>query len=274
MAPPKTAQSRTQSSNTKQSQARSGSQRATYVYGVLPGDVEISSEMNGVGDPPDQVRLVRSDGLAALVSHVNSDSPLGSPKDLSAHKEVLDATATAAPVLPMRFGAVVTSDDAVIEELLDPYADEFTAALRDLEGDVEYVVKGRYVERAILDEVLSEDPQAERLREQIRGKDPDATRDLRIQLGEIINVALESKRQRDTRALGDAMADHCVARAVREPTHERDAAYVAFLVDAGQEKGMQKAIEDLARKWEGRVDLRILGPMAAYDFVGITKPGD
>jgi hypothetical protein len=181
--------------------------------------------------------------------------------------------AVAAPVLPLRFGAVLTSDDAVSEELLEPNRDEFTAALSELDGRVEYVVKGRYLERASLAEVLSENPQAERLRQQIQGQEPDATRDLRIELGEIVNDAMEEKRERDTRVVGDAMADHCVASAVREPTHERDAAHVAFLVDEGQEEGMDKAIESLARKWEGRMELRVMGPMAAYDFAGTTQPG-
>lgn len=262
-----------QSQTAQSQQAQSpGPQQATYVYGILPGDVEVSSQMDGVGDPAGRVRLVQSDGLAALVSDVNPDNPLGSPQDLAAHKEVLDATAAAAPVLPLRFGAVLASDDAVSLELLDSNQDEFRAALSELEGRVEYVVKGRYAERAMLEEVLSENPRAQRLREQIQGQDPDATRELRIELGEIINDAIEEKRERDTRAVRDAMADHCVASVVREPTHERDAAHVAFLVDEAQEEGMEKAFESLARNWEGRVELRLMGPMAAYDFVVTTAP--
>jgi hypothetical protein len=31
---------------------------------------------------------------------------------------------------------------------------------------------------------------------------------------------------------------------------------------------MEQAIVDLARGWEGRIEMRLLGPMAAYDFVG------
>lgn len=264
MTPSQTAQSPTQGSDRQQ---------VTYVYGILPGDVEVSSQMDGVGDPPGRIRLVQSDELAALVSDVNPDSPLGSPQDLTAHKEVLDATAVAAPVLPLRFGAVLASDDAVTQELLDAHRDQFMAALRELDGRVEYVVKGRYLERAILEEVLAENPRARWLREQIQGHEPDATRELRIELGEIINDAVQEKRERATRAVGDAMVDHCVASAVREPTHERDAAHVAFLVDEGQEEGMEKAIEGLAGNWEGRVELRLMGPMAAYDFAGTTEPG-
>jgi Gas vesicle synthesis protein GvpL/GvpF len=251
----------------------SDQQRASYVYGILPEDIELSSDMTGVGDPAGQLRVVRSDNLAALVSDVDPARPLGSPDDLRAHKEILDASAAEVPVLPLRFGAVLASDDAVTKELLQPFHDEFSSALDQLDGLAEYVVKGRYVGPRILEEVLSENPRAQRLREEIRDKDSDATRDLRIQLGEIISGVFSAKREKDTRALQEAMADHCAASFEREPTHEDDAVHVAFLVDTGQEKEMEKAVEDLARKWEERVELRVLGPMAAYDFVGTTQPG-
>jgi hypothetical protein len=251
----------------------SDKQRACYVYGILPEDIELSSDMTGVGDPPGRLRVVRSDDLAALVSDVDPARPLGSPDDLRTHKEILDASAAEVPVLPLRFGAVLAGDDAVTRELLQPFHDEFSAALDQLDGLAEHVVKGRYVGPRILEEVLSENPQAQRLREEIRDKEADATRDVRIQLGEFISDAISAKRDQDTRALQDAMADHCAASFVREPTHEDDAVHVAFLLDEGQEQEMEKAVEDLARTWEGRVELRVLGPMAAYDFVGTTQPG-
>jgi hypothetical protein len=253
--------------------ASSDKQRASYVYGVLPEDIDLGSGMDGVGDPPGQLRIVRSDDLAALVSDVDPSRPLGSPDDLRAHKEILDASATEVPVLPLRFGAVLASDEAVTKELLQPFHDEFSSALEQLDGLAEYVVKGRYAGPRILEEVLSDNPQAQRLREEIRDKDPDATRDVRIQLGEFISDAIAAKREKDTDAVQQAMADHCTASFVREPTHEEDAVNVAFLVDGGQQQEMEKTVEELARKWEGRVDLRVLGPMAAYDFVGTTEPG-
>lgn len=248
-------------------------QTGIYVYGILPGDIELASDMPGVGDPPGEVRVVHSADLAALVSEVDLSRPLGSPEDLAAHKEILDASAADAPVLPMRFGAILASEDAVAHELLEEHRDELAGALEELDGLAEYVVKGRYVERAILNEVLTENNDAARLRDQMRGADPDATRDARIQLGEIINNAITQKREQDTRALGNAMTDHCEASLVRDPTHELDAVHVAFLVRVDQEKDIEDVVNDLGAKWEGRVQLRLLGPMAAYDFVGATEPG-
>src|SRR5260370_38289886 len=138
-----------------------------------------------------------------------------------------------------------------MEEHRDAPAD----ALEELDGLAEYVVKGRYVERAILNEVLSENKVAARLRDQIRGVDNDATREARIQLGEIINNAIAEKREQDTRALGKAMAETCEASLVRARTHEQNPVHVGFLVRRGPEKGIERAGKYLRAKWEGRVEL-------------------
>jgi len=74
------------------------------------------------------------------------------------------------------------------------------------------------------------------------------------------------------RALRNAMKGVCVASVAREPAHELDSVHVAFLVAVDQEHEVEQVIEDLAREWEGRIDVQLLGPMAAYDFTGTAQP--
>ena len=239
-----------------------------YVYGILPGDVEVDPQARGVGDPPGRVRLVRYRDLAALVSEVDRSAPLGRPQDLRAHAELLDASAAEVPVLPLRFGAVMPSEDAVARELLQERYDEFADALRELDGHVQYVIKGRYVERTILEEILSDAPEAAQLGDSIKGVDPDVSRQERLALGKIVNDAVSAKRVEDTRVLGDTLTGLVAASAVRAPTHELDAVHVAVLIAADAGHDMERSIGELARDWDGRIELRLNGPMAAYDFVG------
>jgi hypothetical protein len=249
--------------------ADSANQTACYVYGILPGDVEMTEDVYGVRDS--QVTLVRNGDLAALVSELDLSRPLGTPDDLQAHQEILDSVATGSPVLPLRFGAVLTSPDAVAEELLAAHSDEFVAALGELEGRLQYLIKGRYDEQALLEQVLSDQQEAAELRDQIRGKDPDATRAERMRLGEIISDAVAARREEDTRTLLSRVPDDSMPSFIREPTHELDAVNVAFLVETDKADELEQAVEDLAADWEGRVELRCLGPMAPYDFVGISQ---
>jgi len=161
----------------------------------------------------------------------------------------------------------------VTEELLAPHHDEFAEALSKLEGCAEYVVNGRYVEETVLGEVLSESTEATRLRDDIRAAgNEDATRNEQIRLGEIISGAITAKREADTRAFDDAVAPYCIATNVRQPTHELDAVNVALLIKTARQDDLDKAVDKLARDWTGRVSMRLLGPMAPYDFVTTLQP--
>jgi hypothetical protein len=249
------------SSTTAARAAGGQQQKGIYVYGILPADIEVAVGIIGVGEHPGPLRDVRFDGLAALISEVDSPGRLGSPDDLRTHREILDATAAEVPVLPLPFGTVLASEDAVAD-LLRAHHDEFTAALDQLEGRAEFQVKGRYVKDAVLGEVLSQDKQAAGLQDAIQGKDPDAARNARI----------KARREEDTRALRQAMERLCVASVAREPAHELNAIHVAFLVAVDQEPEVERVIADLAHEWEGRIDVQLLGPMAAYDFARTAQP--
>jgi hypothetical protein len=246
----------------------------TYVYGIVPSDVELVPDIRGVGDPPGEVDMVRHGEVAALVSKIDLGQPLGRPDDLKVHAQLLDATAAAdIPVLPIRFGAVLSDPDAVANDLLDEHHDLFAAALRELEGRAEYIVHGRYVEEAVLREVLAENSAARSLRDQLRELPDEAAQDVRIQLGEVVNQAVGAKREVDTARVIEALTPHTVASALREPSHEEDAVQVAFLAELSKEQDVEDALEEVASDWEGRVDLTLRGPMAPYDFVVTLDPG-
>ncbi|MFE5288733.1 GvpL/GvpF family gas vesicle protein [Nocardia sp. NPDC056611] len=245
---------------------------AVYVYGIVPADVETEPHATGVGDPPSEVTVVRHGEIAALVSTLESDRPLGTPQDLTAHEKLLDGSAAVSPVLPLRFGAVMTDTEAVENELLEANEDEFRAALEELEGKVQFVIRGRYIEDVILRELLDESADAAQLKDEIRDKPEDATRDARIALGELINHAIEAKRAEDT---GKVVSELETLEALvnqREPSHEEDAVHLAVLVESTRRKELEDIVRRLIEDWDGRVELNLLGPMAAYDFVTKRAP--
>ena len=71
-------------STQEKSRPDTGQQTGLYVYGIVPGDVKLNSGVHGVGEPPGQIRLVRSGDLAALVSEVDITKPLGTPEEFAA----------------------------------------------------------------------------------------------------------------------------------------------------------------------------------------------
>ncbi|MEV6931789.1 GvpL/GvpF family gas vesicle protein [Dactylosporangium sp. NPDC051485] len=244
-----------------------------YVYGIVPGDVEADPEARGVGGDSTPVTVVHHGRIAAMVSELDLDRPLGTPADLLSHEALLDATAAVVPVLPVRFGAVLTHRQAVVDELLAPHHDEFDAALRELEGKAEYVISARYVRDSVLRDVIAGDPEIERLREAIRDKPEDATRNERIALGQAVNNAIDARRQADTQAVAEAVAPVADGVITREPAGEYEAAAVAVLTGLDREPELVRKVEELTERRAGQLEVRLLGPLAPYDFVTALRPG-
>ncbi|NYF55604.1 GvpL/GvpF family gas vesicle protein [Micromonospora purpureochromogenes] len=237
-----------------------------FIYGIVPSDVEPTPDAKGVGDPPGEVTAVRHGDIAALVSEVGLEEPVGRPADLTAYQELLDGTAAVAPVLPVRFGTVVTGPDAVVD-LLDAHQDRFADALDEFEGKIQYILHGRYDEQAVIGAVLAENPAAADLAAQVRGQPEDATREHRIRLGEIISQAVELRREADNAELVQALSAVSVANAIRPPSGELDSVHAAFLVEADREAEFVDAAEEFAGPRRQLMRIRLLGPLAPYDFV-------
>ncbi|CAG7627680.1 hypothetical protein E143388_06982 [Rhodococcus opacus] len=136
------------------------------------------------------------------------------------------------------------------------------------------MIKGRYVEESIVREIVDESPKASALLESIRGQPEERTRDARIALGELIGHSLEAKREMDTRITLEALSPLTDTVTVCEPTHDEDAVQIAILLEVDRQDELEQTVGDLAARWDNRVTMRILGPMAPYDFVVRPKPED
>ena len=239
---------------------------ACYVYGVVSDSAPEPAAAPGVGDPPAPVVLVRHRGVAALVSEVDPTAALGSPADLRAHANVLDTVAQHAPTLPFRFGGVVRDVQAVTDELLDPFGDTFAAALEDLGDRAQFAVRGEYRQGAVLQEILAARPDIAKLNEQTKELSEEAGHYQRVQLGEMVAREMAARQQEDTSALIERLAPLTAAASANGVSADL-AVDAAFLVDSGRRREFEAAVEELAHDWAGRIDLRLLGPLAPYDFV-------
>src|SRR5689334_18640543 len=140
-----------------------------YLYGIVrwpvPGGPKaLGAAATGVGDPPGEVRPVRSGGLAALVSDVSAaemsaQGVRGMRRDMKAHSAVLNALGAKTTVLPARFGVVLPDEHALVSEFLDPRRRELEENLDRLDGTVEVTLRASYVEEQILREVVSARPE-------------------------------------------------------------------------------------------------------------------
>lgn len=239
---------------------------ACYVYGVVPATAPEPAGTEGVGNPPSPVTLVRTGRVAALVSDVDAARTLGTPDDLRAHARVLDAVAADfTPVLPFRFGGVLNDRRAVAEDLLGPSEADFAAALDELGDLVQFTVRGVYRQDRVLARILDERPDIARLRDQTRDLPPDAGHPQQVRLGELVSQELAARREADAGVLMDRLAPLAAAASGGSASNEQ-AVDASFLVHRAERVAFEDAADEVARQWADRVELRLLGPLAPYDF--------
>jgi Gas vesicle synthesis protein GvpL/GvpF len=239
--------------------------KPTYVYGLVKAGTALPEGLAGLG-PSGRVSTIVHGHVAAIVSDVPIGRPLGARGDLVAHETVLDAVASRAAVVPMRFPAVV-EEDAVVDELLAPNEDRFLTLLDGLENRVQYTLTGRYEQDAVLREILEGDPEIAALREKIRSLPEDATYYHRVRLGELVVQTLEDRREVEAAEIVDRLEPLAVTTASNPLGAPEDVVNTAFLVERGRRQEFEDAVESVGKDLVGRIRLRLLGPVAPYDFV-------
>lgn len=236
------------------------------VYAVVPAEQPLP-HVTGVGDGP--LASVSHGGIAAVVGPAPAGDLAGAA-ELRAYHGVVDALAATGPVAPVRFGAVLPDEQRVVTEVLEPRAAELGELLAGLAGRSELKVRARYVEEAVLAEVVAADPGIRELRQRTRDLPEEVSWADRVRLGELVAHAVEAKRRGDAGDLWDLLARHAVE--LREMPgggldHLLD---VAVLIDDERRPALEEALETYAEAAHERVRVRLVGPLPPYDFVGAS----
>jgi hypothetical protein len=133
-------------------------------------------------------------------------------------------------------------------------------------------VDARYLTDVALREAASIVPGVHDLQAQIRRGSPASTHFLRIRLGELVAEGLTEVQRRDREAIEQEMR-----RAARDLVPlsaapvEEVAARTALLVDRRRVNEVEGAIDELAARHAHRLQFRLLGPMAPWDFVALPS---
>lgn len=228
-----------------------------YVYGVVrsgqpPVDVE------GIGDPPGEVRIVESGPLAAAVSEFPHDAEL-QDDDARAHLHVLIRLLEDGPVVPLRMGTVAPDDDAVRAEVLDGPGDALRERLDALDGLVELHVDAEDDEAGAIAAVARDAGIEGRV-----ARDFDA----RLELGEQIAELLVDRRMQLADEILAQLRPSAVADVPRSMLESPEDPVLrwAFLVNRADLDAFDRAIVEVRSRYPAMA-IRYVGPLPAAHFV-------
>jgi len=245
-----------------------------YLYCIIRTLEPCQFQTRGIGEMGCAVSTVSYMSLAAVIS----DSPVvvydNSRRNMMAHTVVLEEVMRDFTLLPVRFGTVAPNAEAIQEQVLQRRYDELTQSLGEIEGRVELGLKAFWYEGAIYEEIVAENSPVRRLRDSLRDRTPEESYYDRIRLGEMVEAAMERKRNVDSEKVLDRLRPLVYKTRTNQLITDRMVLNAAFLVDRDNEAAFDQAVQALDADMGKRMMFKYVGPVAPYNFVNIVVHWD
>lgn len=250
----------------------------SYIYCIAPAHLlakgKRSLKAASIGDQRRPLRVVTSDGLAAVVS----DTPVAhvdiTRQRLLAHEKVIEDVMSHADVLPCSFGTIAASDEAIRDDLLHPLHDELLSQLDRIRGHVELGLMVLWERDRLLADITSEEARIRQLRDAIAEQPQDATYYDRLALGELVVAAIEQRRERVAAMLLAGLQPLATESRANRIINDMMILNAAFLVKRNRLPDFDERIRGLTEENAGRLIVRYAGPLAPYHFVDLAiRPG-
>ena len=238
-----------------------------YVYCIIRHQALREFGEIGIGGSA-RVYTVHHGELAAVVS----DTPIviydPTRENVLAHEFVNETVMREFTVIPMSFGTVFRSEEDVKQLLRSTY-ETFTDVIEKMKDKIEFGVQIRWDRDRAIEAITCEDEEIRKLKDEITRNAASSTYFARMQLGRLIEVALEDSAGRYVGTVHEELKRVSVASRSNKVIGDRMIMNAAFLVNRTAEKPFDDAVKDLSRRYEHLLAFKYTGPWPPYNFVNI-----
>jgi hypothetical protein len=238
-----------------------------YVYCIIRSDRQREFGAIGIGGGQ-RVYTVAFHDLAAVVSDTAVVIYDPTRENVLAHEFVNETVMKEHTVIPMAFGTVFRSEDDVTELLRSTYQ-AFSDVLEKMQDKIEFGLKVLWDREKVIANIERENDEIRRLKDEISRHTASSTYFARMQLGRLIDSALEEVGQRYVNDIHDQIKPVAVASRSNKPIGDRMILNAAFLVDRAQEQAFDERVKETSRKYEELLTFKYSGPWPPYNFVNI-----
>lgn len=245
-----------------------GLEDGKYVYCIIKSPKERDFGQIGIGDGNNPVYTVHFRDLAAVVS----DTPIRiydpTRENVLAHEFVNETVMREFTVIPMSFGTLFRTEEDIVELLKSTYQ-AFDDVLEKMDDKIEFGLKVLWDREKVVATIEEQNEEIRRLRDEINRNAQSSTYFARMQLGRLVEAALEDAGNQYVRDIHEALKPAAVASRSNKPIGDRMILNAAFLVDRDLEKNFDDAVKEVSRKYEALLIFKYTGPWPPYNFVNI-----
>ncbi|HEX7175318.1 MAG TPA: GvpL/GvpF family gas vesicle protein [Pyrinomonadaceae bacterium] len=256
------------SEETDQHTSQAPTPEGKYVYCIIETKEPRNFGPIGIGGRGDDIYTVHHDGLAAVVSNTLLQVYDPTRENVFAHEQVNETVMREFTVLPMAFGVLFRTEEDIIELMRGTY-DALRDVLAKMEGKVEFGLKVNWDRERVMAELEQESDEIRNLKEQITSRATGSTYFARMQLGRLIENALNDKSEGYVHEVYAVLRDTAVASRANKPIGDRMIMNAAFLVEREREPEFDAHVKQVAAKYEDKLSFKYTGPWPPYNFVHI-----
>lgn len=246
----------------------SGQDLGKYIYCIVETHEALDLGPLGIGEGENPVYTVHHGDLAAVVS----DTPLRlydpTRENLLAHEFVNETVMQEHTVIPMSFGTIFRTEADVVE-LLRSTGTAFSDVLSTIRGKIELGLKVVWNRDDVVARVEAENEAIRGLKEEIENEAQGSTYFARMQLGRLIDAALEERANDIVSVIYERLRPFAVATRSNKLIGDNMILNAAFLVERANEEEFDEAVSELSVQYRDLLSFKYTGPWPPYNFVNI-----
>lgn len=241
-----------------------------YIYAIIEEEKEEEFGPIGMDGAPVSTVNFKDLGAVASVSEV-IEYPM-SRENLITHQKVLEKVMERFTVLPVRFCTIAEHEEDIEEKVLKARYREFKSLLDEMKDKIEVGVRASWTKmEEIFVEVVEENSLIRQLKGKIeREKSEQRAYAGKIRLGEMVEAALEKKKEREAKGLLAVLKPLSTDFRENPIYGDRNVLNVAFLVEKAKEKEFDRKVAEFEEKLAERMRLKYVGPVPPCNFVEVV----
>ncbi|MBI4298080.1 MAG: GvpL/GvpF family gas vesicle protein [Chloroflexi bacterium] len=249
-----------------------------YIYGIV-------ASHNGAGLTHLDIPGIDGQGLtflcarrdiACLASHYSGPEFSSLPREqvlhcLLSHQAVMEHAMNEGPVLPAKFGTVLSASSELYQ-LLEQGRPLFQEALNRLQYVVEMEVVATWDLQQVLREIGSQSDIVA-ARETI-AREPGAGLEARLRLGQMVKASLDRRRTQFCEVIVGCLRPLAVDLQPNALASDEMVMNVAFLIERVRQAELESCLRQLDSHFQDQLKFRGIGPLPPYSFatVEVSKP--
>ncbi|MDF2543915.1 MAG: Gas vesicle synthesis GvpLGvpF [Herbinix sp.] len=204
--------------------------------------------------------------ISAVVSNTDIYEFDPTRKNVLNHQRIITKVMEKYTVVPVAFGTVANNKKA-IENIIESNYDQFLEQIEFLTNKAEVGLKVIWEDSYFNEDI--EDDEIRRLKGKVSGKDEEEVLLDKIELGKLVQAAMEEKIEKYTKEIYDPLSKLAVRSKRKESVPIKTVFNASFLVNNVESDIFDKEVERLSELFQNKLKFSYIGPWPPYNFVDL-----